>query len=229
MDSFGNSHRQTAAALSEYAWPRDALPSSKAVMTGSSKVAIIGAGPYGLSIAAHLRAHGIDFRIFGRPMHSWRMRMPAGMLLKSEGFASSLHDPARRFTLERFCAERGLRYAAKNVPVPLQTFAEYGLAFQRQLVPNVEEKAVVGLDRAPYGFLLRLDDGETVAADRVVVAVGITYFPHVPAGLAHLPPDTFSHTSDHHDLARFKGADVTVIGGGAYGSRRCRIPARNRR
>ena len=215
MDSLANSHRQTADALSDYAWPRDALPSSKAVVTGSSKVAIIGAGPYGLSIAAHLRAHGIDFRIFGSPMHSWRKQMPAGMFLKSEGFASSLHDPAGRFTLERFCSERGLRYAAKNVPVPLETFTEYGLAFQRQIVPNVEEKAVVGLDRSPDGFLLRLDDGETVAAERVVVAVGITYFPHVPAGLAHLPPDTFSHTSDHHDLGRFKGADVTVIGGGA--------------
>jgi 2-polyprenyl-6-methoxyphenol hydroxylase-like FAD-dependent oxidoreductase len=119
MDSLGNTDRQTARALSEYAWPRDALPSSKAVMTGSSKVAIIGAGPYGLSIAAHLRAHGIDFRIFGSPMHSWRTRMPAGMFLKSEGFASNLQDPAGRFTLERFCAERGLRYAAKDIPVPL--------------------------------------------------------------------------------------------------------------
>ena len=178
-------------------------------------MAIIGAGPYGLSIAAHLRANGIDFRIFGSPMHSWRTRMPAGMFLKSQGFASSLQDPAGRFTLKRFCAENGLRYGAIDVPVPLETFTAYGLAFQRQLVPNVEDKAVVALDRSPDGFLLRLDDGELVAADRVVVAVGITYFPHVPAGLAHLPPDTFSHTSDHHDLDQFKGADVTVIGGGA--------------
>src|SRR5215510_7490429 len=29
------------------------------------QVAIVGAGPYGLSIAAHLRACGIRFRIFG--------------------------------------------------------------------------------------------------------------------------------------------------------------------
>ena len=72
MDSSGNSYRQTAGALSEYARPRDALPSSKAVMAGSSKVAIIGAGPYGPSIAVHLRARGIEFRIFGSPMNSWR-------------------------------------------------------------------------------------------------------------------------------------------------------------
>ena len=47
--------------------------------------AIIGAGPYGLSIATHLRARGVDFRIFGQPMQAWQDQMPAGMLLKSEG------------------------------------------------------------------------------------------------------------------------------------------------
>ena len=33
-----------------------------------TNVAIIGAGPYGLSIAAHLRELGVDYRIFGRPL-----------------------------------------------------------------------------------------------------------------------------------------------------------------
>ena len=35
-------------------------------------VAVIGAGPYGLSLAAHLRARGADIRVFGFPMQSWR-------------------------------------------------------------------------------------------------------------------------------------------------------------
>ncbi len=43
---------------------------------------IIGAGPYGLSLAAHLRAAAIDHVIVGRPMESWRRSMPAGMALK---------------------------------------------------------------------------------------------------------------------------------------------------
>jgi len=50
-------------------------------------VVIIGAGPYGLSIAAHLKALGVDFRIFGSPMRTWLGHMPKGMRLKSEGFA----------------------------------------------------------------------------------------------------------------------------------------------
>src|SRR5690242_1982454 len=185
-------------------------------MTQSSQITVIGAGPYGLSVAAHLRARGIEFRVFGSPMHSWRRLMAAGMFLKSDGFASNLHDPDRRFTLKRFCAENDLPYEAVDFPVPLDTFTNYGLAFQQRFVPDVEDKEVVALDRSPGdGFLLQLDDGETVAARQVVVAVGITYFSHIPAGLAHLPPHTISHSSDHHDLSRFKGRDVSVIGAGA--------------
>ena len=73
-------------------------------MASSTTVAIIGAGPYGLSVATNLRARGVDFRIFGRPMYAWRQQMPKGMFLKSEGFASSFSDPDHRYTLPAFCA-----------------------------------------------------------------------------------------------------------------------------
>jgi hypothetical protein len=190
-------------------------PRSRTAMTGALDVVIIGAGPYGLSIAAHLRARGIAFRFFGRPMDSWRSAMPADMFLKSEGFATGVYDPAGRFTLKRFCAENGLPYEATGLPVPLETFVAYGLDFQQRLVPDVEERKVVGLDRAERGFAIRLDDGETLTASRVVVATGITYFEHIPSGLAHLPPDFVSHSSDHHDVGRFNGSDVSVFGAGA--------------
>ena len=56
-------------------------------------VVVIGAGPYGLSLGAYLRALDVDFQIFGISMESWRFHMPVGMLLKSEGFASNLYEP----------------------------------------------------------------------------------------------------------------------------------------
>jgi cation diffusion facilitator CzcD-associated flavoprotein CzcO len=183
--------------------------------TRSVEVAIIGAGPYGLSIAAHLRAHGVEFRIFGNPMEHWRARMPAGMLLKSEGFASDLYDPERRFTLRRFCLQNSLPYADMGVPIPRETLATYGLSFQAQLVPDLENKRVVALDRSSKDFLLQLDDGETLTAHRVIVAVGNSYFQYLPASLSGLPAGLLSHSSEHHDLSRFAGQDVTVVGGGA--------------
>jgi len=184
-------------------------------MNRTARVAIIGAGPYGLSVAAHLRARGVDFRIFGTPMHSWRARMPAGMLLKSEGFASNLYDPGGNFTLGHFCSQNGLPYAAMRVPVSAEALVDYGISFQRKFVPNLEDREVLAVERSSDGFVLRLGDGEAVTASRVVVAVGNTYFEHVPANLADLRPDQFSHSAHHYDLSRFAERNVTVIGGGA--------------
>jgi thioredoxin reductase len=178
-------------------------------------IAIIGAGPYGLSIAAHLRRVGAHFRIFGRLMDSWRAHMPKGMMLKSDGFASNIYDPDNRLTLKDFCAEREIEYADVGIPVRLETFTAYGLAFQERMVPELTEKLVVGLDRLPDGFRLQLEDGEIIVARRVILAVGITHFEFVPTELAHLPAEYLSHSGHHSDLERFRGRSVVVIGAGA--------------
>lgn len=130
-------------------------------------VGIIGAGPYGLSIAAHLKARGVSFRSFGSPMHTWRMHMPKGMRLKSEGFASSLYDPDSTFTLANYCRQKGLPYADTGFPVALETFSDYGLEFQERFVPELENKLVTSLRRSTTGFRIDLDNGEVVAARRV--------------------------------------------------------------
>ncbi|HKT05776.1 MAG TPA: NAD(P)-binding domain-containing protein [Rugosimonospora sp.] len=180
-----------------------------------TQVAIVGAGPYGLSIAAHLRSYGVPHRVFGTPLDTWRRHMPAGMMLKSDGFASSLCDPDGAGTLAAYCADRGIPYHRTDKPVSLDVFTDYALDFQRRFVPDLEDRQVVSLDRTGDGFSIRLDDGETLRADTVVGAIGISYFAHVPAELAHLPTELVSHSSTHHDLSGFAGRDVTVIGGGS--------------
>jgi thioredoxin reductase len=182
------------------------------------EIVIVGAGPYGLSLAAHFRSQGIRFRIFGRPMDSWLNHMPKGMYLKSDGFASNLSDPDGSYTLKHFCDERGIKYDDLGIPVKLETFGAYGLAFRERMVPELEDKLVVGLDRIQDGFALRLDSGETLTTRRVVLAVGITHFENVPAGLAHLPPEYLSHSFRHRDLEALRGRRVAVIGGGASAS-----------
>lgn len=182
---------------------------------GMADVAIIGAGPYGLSLAAHLRAHGYDVRTFGDTMSLWRTRMPKGMRLKSEGFASNLYDPEGTFTLERYCAENKIAYADAGLPVTLESFTRYGMAFQNQFVSNVENRIVTRLSRLDGGFELHFEDGGVVSARRVIVAIGVAAFAHLPSMLSRLPRALASHSSDHHALDKFAGRDVAVIGAGA--------------
>ena len=173
----------------------------------------MGAGPYGLSVAAHLRSAGVEFRIFGKPMIRWR-NMPAGMCLKSDAFASNLSDPAGNLTLARYCAGVGFPYRDAGVPVPLDTFTGYALEFHRCLVPGVEEVLVEEITLADGCYRLRLEGGESFNASRVVLAVGLEYADHVPSELAALPAGVLSHSSAVHDPSRFSGRDVTVIGAG---------------
>ena len=177
--------------------------------------AIIGAGPYGLSIAAHLRRRGIPFRIFGRTMDSWLAHMPKGMMLKSDGFASNIYDPDDAFTLAQFCRERGIPYADAGLPVRLDTFTAYGLAFRDRMVPELEDRLVSSVERLQYGFKLRLEDGELLEAGTVILAVGITHFDYVPENVASLSSEFLSHSALHREVEPFRGRDVVVIGGGA--------------
>jgi hypothetical protein len=179
------------------------------------ETAIIGAGPYGLSIAAHLRGLGIPFRIFGRLMDSWQSHMPKGMHLKSDGFASNIYDPDADFTLGQFCSEQKIEYSDAGIPVRLDTFTAYGQAFKERKVPELEDKMVTRLERLPEGFRLGLDSGESFTARQVVLAVGITNFEYVPAEFANLPAEFLTHSFRHHDLEAFRGRKVVVIGGGS--------------
>jgi Pyridine nucleotide-disulphide oxidoreductase len=178
-------------------------------------IAIIGAGPYGLALGAHLRSAGANFRIFGYPMDLWRSHMPEGMLLKSDGFASNIYDPKGDFPLARYCRENSIEYADEGIPVRLDTFVNYGIAFKNRLVPNVEETLVESLRRQDGGFGLKLSNGEKLTARRVVVATGVQHFRHIPKALESLPAEYVSHSYDHHDLSPLIGRRVAVLGGGA--------------
>lgn len=177
----------------------------------STGAAIVGAGPYGLAIAAHLEARGVDFRIFGTPMSFWR-GMPPTLNLKSFAFATSIPVPARGFALPEYYRARGL---PDLEPCTMESFAEYGLWVQRTLVPQAEPVDVSKIRRAKDGFDVTLASGESLRARHVVVAIGLTGFARVPESVSGLPPDRLSHTSTLHDFRAMRGQSVAVIGAGA--------------
>lgn len=175
------------------------------------EVAVIGAGPYGLSVAAHLRGAGIATHVFGEPMAFWRNNMPKGMLLRSPWRATHLSDPDRALSLDAYaCAH----IVDSDKPLPLEDFVAYGKWFQQHAVPNVDRRAVRLIDKAAGGFRLQLEDGDIVGADRVVVATGLRNQEYRPPLFQNLPPAFVSHASEHTDLSIFRGKRVAVIGRG---------------
>ncbi len=181
----------------------------------STEVVIVGAGPYALSLAAHLSGAGVPFLIFGRPMEMWRNQMPSGMILKSDGFASNLADPAQSFELQHFCKEQGIDYDHTRIPVQLNTFVEYGLEFQRRLLPTLEQVMVTNVERDGDSFVTRLESGEEIRSRKVVLATGITYYAHIPEVLAALPAEAVSHSSAIRQPDQWMGKRVAIVGGGA--------------
>lgn len=180
-------------------------------MTGCD-IAIIGAGPYGISASAHLRTiKGLDVRTFGEPMVFWQRTMPKGMLLRSGWEASHIADPNRSLTLDIFREESGNHFSS---PVPLDRFVKYGLWHQQHSVPDVDQRKIACVEPCAKGFRLTLVEGESLLARRVVIAAGISSFTWRPPEFDKLPPSLVTHTSEHRDFDKFAGKEVLVIGGG---------------
>jgi len=175
-------------------------------------VAIVGAGPYGLSAAAHLRAvKGLEVRVFGEPMSFWERHMPVGMRLRSPWAASHLADPNRSLTLEAYQSACGNHLSA---PIPLSRFIEYGRWFQHRAVPETEARKVLRIEPGAAGFRVSLDSGEECTARRVVIAAGIVPFAWRAPEFDSVPTQYASHSCDQRDLRHFARRRVAVIGGG---------------
>jgi cation diffusion facilitator CzcD-associated flavoprotein CzcO len=176
----------------------------------SGSTVIIGAGPYGLSVAAHLKARNVPMQIFGKPMEFWK-KMPSKMYLKSFWSAASLSFPGGKYNLNHYAA---ITKTHEQCPIPIPYFLDYCRWFQERNVPEIDPTYVQSLRRNGQGFQLDLQDGRTIEANNVVVATGIAPFAHIPEFARDLPQTLVSHTQEHTDLTAFKGRNVAVVGRG---------------
>ncbi|MGE0668358.1 MAG: NAD(P)/FAD-dependent oxidoreductase [Sphingomonadales bacterium] len=172
---------------------------------------VIGAGPFGLSLAAHARNRGLSVSVLGKPMAFWRENMPSGMTLRS---ASDWHlDADGILTIEAFLAERG-QTPADVEPLSRDFYLDYAEWFRQKSGIEPLPGMVRGLSVEKDGFVAINDNLTFVEARNVAVAVGFGNFANVPSELGRmLPPSRWSHTAAPGDLARFSGKRVLIVGG----------------
>ncbi len=175
---------------------------------------IIGAGPFGLAISAYARHHNIEHVIVGKTMDFWDSNMPAGMYLRSG--CDWHYDPFDKDTIERYLETQHLKPGDVE-PLAIDFYLGYCKWFQTQkgisVFPARIERLDYHNDGSPF-FEAILQDGKTIVARNVVLALGFGYFKNIPEPYPALfPPGRFAHTCDLVEFAPLKGKRVLIIGG----------------
>ena len=172
---------------------------------------IIGAGPFGLSLAAYAKSLGVDFLVAGRAMEFWKKNMPEGMFLRSASDWSL--DPTDRFSIMNYLEALGK--TPKDVePLSLEFYLQYAQWFQDGAGIETISEYVTRLDQKENGFLATFEDGKVVEAKNVAVAIGMGYFKNQPSALTDiLPAGRYKHTCDAVQLSEYKEKRVLILGG----------------
>ena len=172
---------------------------------------IIGAGPFGLALAAQAQHEQIEHLIVGKPMEFWRANMPKGMFLRS---ACDWHlDPQIVDTIEAYLQSRG--QTPKDVePLSLEFYLTYVDWFQKQ--KNIQSLPVYikQLDRENDQFIATTVNSDVITTNHVVLAPGFRHFAHIPADLkAKLPAGSYQHTCEYVDFSDAANKRYLIIGG----------------
>jgi len=177
-------------------------------------VVIVGAGPYGLSLASYLRSLNVKYRIFGAPMRPWMDNMPPGMVLKSRFNASDLYDPKHSFTIKDYYRENG-RIPNDMNPIETETFVNYALQFQKRFVPDLCTDMVTHIEPNGKQYRVQTSGNENIIASAVIIAVGVYDFAYIPEQFNNLDKQFLTHSSQYGNVDHFKDKDVAVVGAGA--------------
>lgn len=176
-----------------------------------AKLLIIGAGPFGLGLAAYAKDQGIDYLITGKPMEFWKNNMPDGMYLRSASDWSL--DPTGKASIMNYLAKLG-KTPAEVEPLSRDFYLEYCQWFQEQNGIQSLPLYVTKLEKIADHFIANLENGDVIEAEKVVVAIGMGYFKNQPSELTTILPESrYSHTCDAVDFKGQKGKRVLILGG----------------
>lgn len=177
-------------------------------------LAIIGSGPYGISLAAHAEAQGLSYELFGYPMDFWKNKMPPEMFIRTQLEFIGLSDPDDTYTFARYQHETGTEY---SYPVPRSIWVDYAFWFAEKTHVRFSEELVHKLDYYGDRYVLLTEYGRRLEARQVVVSVGLTGAEYIPRHLRAFKGRWVTHTNGYTNYNDFCGKRVAVLGGGQSG------------
>lgn len=188
------------------------MKTSTSAVSKNIDVLIIGAGPFGICLAAHFKKLGMDYLMVGKPMEFWKNNMPDGMYLRS---TCDWHlDVSGEDTIELFLKTQS-RQRKDVEPLSLKFYLSYVQWFlNRQQLNNIP-LYVEQLNWASDGsFTAVMENGWAIYAKRVVVAIGFKYFMHTPNDITNLLPKShYTHTGNFVSLNQMKNKCCLILGG----------------
>lgn len=172
---------------------------------------IIGAGPFGISLAAHAQASGLSYKLLGYPMDFWKNQMPQNMFIRTPHDFVSLSDPNDAYTIHRFAEETGEEAVT---PLPRTVFVKYAMWFAEKAGVEFTPQLAAFVEKKDGAFHVTTEAGDTLQARNAVIATGVEHYRYIPDLLQNLPSHLYSHTSGYTSFAAFQGKSVAVIGSG---------------
>jgi thioredoxin reductase len=180
-------------------------------------VLIIGAGPYGVSIALDLHRRGLPFVICGEPFELWYRHTLTAVSLRSDIHVSEVFTKDRRHRLDRYIeaslpATDALRIRKGRVPVGV--FREYLRHVQSNLPFPILRTRVTSLERDGDDFNAATADQGMIRASQVVLACGVDAHRHLPECLVELASERVVHGWQVQRYESARDQSVLVVGSG---------------
>jgi len=175
-------------------------------------ILIVGAGPYGLSLANYLSARGREFKIIGKPMELWRNHTFTDASLRSDRATSEIAHPRQSYTINAYREATDSIDASNGERVSVREYRKYIDWMLNDLSYPIEEQYLGKLTKAKGVFTAELSSGETIHADQVVIATGVAHHLNIPDEFKQTP--NVIHSYQVPEIEAISGKKVLVIGAG---------------
>lgn len=181
-----------------------------------TKVMIVGAGPYGISLAYELWSNNIDFVIAGKPFDLWLSHTLKDTAIRSDWNASEIFTKDNRFNLNNFIERHSPSHASKikEKRLPNDLFRAYLTDVLKNIPFPFYEQKLVHLEQAENRFICEMEDGRQIVAENVVLATGTGVHQYLPESIKSVSSANIHHSWDVETYESLANKKVLVLGRG---------------